>query len=175
MNNIFVAVVAAFIGFIVTAPAFAQMAVALAQTDVPGVDFTPIVSNVWVFFLAVLTAVGSMLIRAGIAFLKSKTKLGDSQFEVLLAERADDILHKSIANANMWMKEQIADPDSPIKDVKINSMWMRMAANYANRSMPDIITYFGWTPEDISDRIKTRLDQYVAVPAADTSIVKING
>ncbi len=158
MKNIVVAALAACIGFTVTAPAFAHMAVVLAQTELPGVDFTPIVTNIWVFFLAVLTAGGSLLIRAGIGFLKSKTKLGDSQFESLLAERADDILHKAIANANMWMKEQIADPDSPIKDVKINNMWMRVAANYANRSMPDIISYFGWTPaKNIRDSSLRRL------------------
>lgn len=175
-NPISVAIFAAMIAFAVTAPVFSHIAYAMAQpaVETPGVDFTPIISNLWVFFVAVLTAVGSLLIRAAIGFLKSKTRLEDNQFEALLASRADDILHKAIGNANVWMKEQIADPDSPIKDVKINSMWMRMAANYANRSMPDIISYFGWTAEDVTDKIKTRLDQYVSIPDVDSAVVKVS-
>lgn len=177
-----VALCSLIVSFCIAAPAFAQAArslaadhtgVVLAQTQT-GVDFTPIVSNAWTFIVAVLTIAAGFISRALIGWLSSKTKLSDNQFEALLAQRADDILHKAIANANMYVKEQLADPNSAVKNVRIDNMWMRMAAQYANRSMPDIIKYFGWTAEDVADKIKTRLDSYVSVPQENSGIVEIS-
>ncbi len=179
---IFVALVAMFLSFVIAAPVFAEVArslatdqthaVVLAQTQT-GVDFTPIVSNLWAFVVAVLTIIAGLVSRALIGWISSKTKLSDNEFEALLASRADDILHKAIANANMYVKEQIASKNSPIKNVQIDNVWMKMAAEYANRSMPDIIKYFGWTPEDVADKIRTRLDGYVSAPQPDSGTVEI--
>lgn len=169
---IYVALMVCVVTFLAVAPAFAQGAAMLAQSS-PGVDFTPIVSNLWGFAVAILTLLAGLLTRVVIGWVSSKTKLTDNQFEALLASRADDILHKAIQNADMWMKEQIADPNSPIKNVQVNNMWMRIAAQYANRSMPDIIRHFGWTPEDVVDKIKTRLSNYVSMPQADANVISI--
>lgn len=152
------AAIAAIVGFAVTAPAFAQTAANL-QTGSGGVDLSPLLTSAISLLALVLSGVGGFAIK----FLISKAKLNDNQFEHLLAKRLDEILTLAIGNAEMYMKEQVNDPSSPIKNVQFNNLFMKIAVQYAMDSMPGIIQQFGLTPERIADMIKSRLNAYVTV------------
>lgn len=165
-----VAALAALIGLMVCGPVFAQSGVALAQN---GVDLSPLANNVIAVAVAVLTVAAGVVSKFAVSFLASKTKMSDTAFEKMMADRVGDILLRAIDYAEMWAKTQVADPNSSIRDVRVDNLFVRVAVDYAQRSMPDLIKYFGLTRERIEDMIKARLNTYVATPPADSGKVSV--
>jgi len=143
-------------------------AMAQAAPGSTGVDFTPLAEQVIAVAVAVLTVVAGFVARGAVGWLASKTKLQDNQFEALLSSRVHDILQKSIDYAESWAKAQVADPNSPIKNVEINNFFVEQAVRYAQRSMPDLIAHFGLTHDRITDMIKSRLNPVTNTPAVDS-------
>lgn len=141
---------------------------ALAQASSTGVDFTPLAEQVIAVAVAVLTIAAGFVSRGVVGWLASKTKLQDSQFEALLANRVHDILQKSVDYAESWAKAQVADPNSPIKNVEINNFFVEQAVKYAMRSMPDLISYFNLTEDRIGDMIRSRLNSVTNTPVVDS-------
>lgn len=141
---------------------------AYAQAAATGVDFTPLAEQVIAIAVAVLTVAAGFVSRGVIGWLASKTKLQDNQFEALLSSRVHDILQKSIDYAESWAKAQVADPNSPIKNVEINNFFVEQAVKYAMRSMPDLIKHFSLTEDRISDMIRSRLNPVTNTPVVDS-------
>lgn len=176
---LWIAAIAFAVGFALFAPIFNTLAVqaatapdfspALAQT----VDFSPIANNVIAVAVAVLTVAAGVVSKFAVGFLASKTKLSDSAFEKMMADRVNDILLRAIDHSEMWMKEQVANPNSQIRSVRVDNFFLRTAVEYAQRSMPDLITYFGLTEKRIEDMIKARLNAYVETPPVNDVNVPI--
>jgi len=141
--------------------------VQLAQT----VDFSPLANNAITAAITVLTIAAGVVSKFAVSFLASKTRLTDSTFEKLMADRVNDILMRAIDHADMWMKAQVADPQSSIREVRIDNMFIRIAVEYALRSMPDLIKYFGLTQQRIEDMIKARLNSFTDTPTVNSGIV----
>lgn len=148
-------------------PAWAQVAAAPG-----GVDFGPVLTNLITAGAGILVVAAGILSKFAVSWLSSKTRLSDSQFEAGLAARLNDILLKAIDYAEAYMKAQVADPTSQIHSVRFDNMFVGIAVDYAMRSMPDIIKYFGLTPERIGDMIRSRLNAYMATPLANSGAVK---
>lgn len=148
------------------APALAQNLDASPPVNV--VDFSPLANQIIAVAVAVLTVLAGVVSRYGVAWFAAKTKMQDAQMEALLAERVSDILGRSIDYAEMWMKKEVADPDSQIKQVRIDNFFVKEAAKYAMRSMPDLIKYFNLTQERIEELIKSRLNGITVTPVADS-------
>lgn len=88
----------------------------------------------------------------------------------------NDILLRAIDHAEMWAKSQVADPNSAIRDVRVDNMFLRVGVEYAMRSAPSIIQHFGLTPDRIEAMLKARLNAYVVPPVADSGkIVSVSG
>lgn len=160
---------AAFIGFMLAAPAFAQTAKAAATGE--GVDLSGFALQAISVAVVILTGAAGVVSKFAISFLASKTKMNDSAFEALLASRVDDILNKAIGYAELWAKQQVADPNSDIRHVKIDNLFVRMAVEYAQGSMPDMIAHFGLTRERIENMIRARLNSFVPPPVVNSGTV----
>lgn len=165
-----VAALAACVSFLICGPVFAQTAVTIAKE---GVDLSPLANNIIAAAVAVLTVAAGVVSKFAVGFLASKTKLTDTAFEKLMADRVNDILLRAIDHGQMKMKELVADPDSPIRDVRVNNMFMRFAVEYAQQSMPDLIAYFKLTPDRIADMVKARLNSFVQPPEPDADKVSV--
>lgn len=137
--------------------AFLAMAVpAHAQVDV-----RPVINDVIDVVALVLMAGGGVLIACVIGWLKSKTKMQDNEFEALLANRLNDILHRAIEHAVVVAKNEVAKPGSGLEAVKFDNWFLNVAANLAMKQMPDIIDYFQLSKESIEEMIVSRLGSYV--------------
>jgi hypothetical protein len=148
--------------------------VAWAQVPAPGstgVDFTPFAEQVIAVAVAVLTIMAGIVSKFAISKMASATKMQDSQFEALLADRVNDILLKSIDFAESWSKAQVADANSPLKNVEINNFFVEQAVKYAMRSMPDLIAYFKLTPDRLENMVRSRLNGVMGTPKADSGHV----
>lgn len=143
-GTLFFAVVVAM-----TAPAHAQ------------VDVRPVINDVIDVVALVLMAGGGVLITFVLSWLKSKTKLQDNEFEALLANRLNDILHRSIEHAVIVAKNEVAKPGSGLEAVKFDNWFLNVAASLAMKQMPDIIEYFQISKEGIEEMIISRLGGYV--------------
>lgn len=166
-DRLWIAFCAAVVGFALTSPVFIQ--VAYAQSG--AVDLSPTANSLIGVAVAVLTVAAGVVSKFVVSFLASKTKLTDSAFEKLMAERVNDILLRSIDHAEMWARQQVADPNSSIREVRVDNVFLRVAVEYAQKSMPDLIQYFKLTPDRIADMIKARLNAFVSPPVANTGIV----
>lgn len=160
---------AGLVGFALAAPALAETARVAATGD--GVDLSGFAMQAISVAAVVLTAAAGVVSKFAVSFLASKTRMNDSAFEALLASRADDILNKAIGYAELWAKQQVADPNSDIRSVKIDNLFVRMAVEYAQGSMPDIIAHFGLTKERIENMIRARLNAFVLSPAVNSGSV----
>lgn len=137
------------------------------------VDFTPLASNVLNAVVVVLTVLAGVVSKFAVSWLASKTKMNDTEFEALAAARVHDILLKSIDYAEMYAKRELADPTSGLKNVKIDNFFVRMAAEYAQKSMPDLISLFKLTPERIEEMIRSRLNSVTRTPSPDSGAVEM--
>lgn len=154
-------------------PAFPALAQNIDKVPPSGtVDFTPLAEQAVAVAVTVLTVIAAVISRYGVAWFASKTKMQDAQMEALLAERVNDILQRSIDYAEMWMKKEVSDPDSQIKQVKIDNFFVRTASEYALRSMPDLVKYFNLTQDRVEELIKSRLNGITVTPIADSREVK---
>jgi hypothetical protein len=137
------------------------------------IDFTPWAMQGIDILAVVLTVGAGIVAKFAVSFLASKTKLSDTQFEALAADRVNDILVKSIDAGEAWMKAQVADPNSPIKRVEVNNFLLEQIVRIAQTSMPDLIKFFGLTEDRLRTMILSRLNGYMAVPAADSGKVAL--
>jgi len=152
------------------APVLAQSIDAVPPTG--GVDFTPLAEQAIAVAVTVLTVIAAVVSRYGVSWFASKTKMQDAQMEALLAERVNDILQRSIDYAEMWMKNEVANPNSQIKHVQIDNFFVKTAAEYALNSMPDMVKFFDLTQQRIEDLIRSRLNGITITPVADSSQLK---
>jgi hypothetical protein len=134
----------------------ASFSPAFAQTDM-----TPAVLQAIDIAALALTAGGGVLIAFVIRWLASKTKLSDNEFEALLANRLNDILHRAIEHAVVVAKNEVSKPGSGLTAVKFDNFFMSVAVSLAMKSMPDIIRHFSLTKERIEEMIISRLDGYL--------------
>lgn len=146
-----------FLAFLATMLATASPA--FAQTDV-----TPIALQLIDVVALVATVGGGILITFVLRWLSSKTRLADNEFEALLANRLNDILHRAIDHAVMVAKNEVNKPGSGLKAVKIDNFFMNIAVGIAMKSMPDIISYFNLTKERIEEMIISRLGGLGEIP-----------
>ncbi len=163
-------VFAFLLALIIPFPAFAQIITAVQA----GVDLTPVANNAITIIFSILTVVAGVVSKFAIGFLASKTKMSDTAFEALLADRMNDILQRSIDYAEAWSKQQVADPNSPLKNIQVNNFFVETALRYVLGSAPDIISYFGLTEDRIKQMILSRLNGYMAVPVADSGTGNIS-
>jgi hypothetical protein len=152
------------------APAIAQSIDAVPPSG--GVDFTPLAEQAIAVAITVLTVIAGVVSKFGVSWFASKTRMQDAQLEALLAERVNDILQRSIDYAEMWMKNEVANPNSQIKNVQIDNFYVRTAADYAIPAMPDLIKFFGLTRERIENLIRSRLNGITVTPIVDSGQVK---
>ena len=132
------------------------------------VDFSPLANNAITLIAGVLTVAVGVLTKFGVSFLASKTKMSDSAFEALLADRVSDILQRAIDYGEAWAKQEVANPNSPIKRVEFNNFIVEQMVSYAMRSMPDLIGHFKLTPDRIRELILSRLNGYMGIPEPDS-------
>ena len=138
------------------------------------VDFTPLANNAITFIATVLTIAVGILTKFGVSFLASKTKIHDTAFESMMADRVNDILLKAIDYGEAWAKAEVANPNSPIKKVEFNNFIVEQMVKYAMTSMPDLIKFFNLTEERIRAMIMSRLNGYMVAPKADGSTVQLS-
>jgi hypothetical protein len=135
---------------------------AFAQTDV-----TPVVMQ-FIDVIAITLMGGSgVLVAFVIRWIASKTRLADNEFEALLANRLNDILHRAIEYAVVVAKNEVNKPGSGLTAVKFDNFFMNIAVNLAMKSMPDIIKQFNLTKERIEEMIISRLDGYLGEVSAE--------
>lgn len=146
---------------------------AAAPAQLAAIDFTPWALQGIDVLALVLTVCAGFVTKFAISWFASKTKMSDSQFEAIAADRVNDILHKAIDAGEAWMKAQVADPNSPIKRVEVNNFLLAQIIAIAQSSMPDLIKFFGLTEDRLRAMILSRLNGYMAVPAADAGSVKL--
>jgi hypothetical protein len=152
------------------APAMAQNIDVVPPSG--GVDFTPLAEQAIAVAITVLTVIAGVVSKFGVSWFASKTRMQDAQMEALLAERGNDLLQRSLDYAEMWMKNEVANPNSQIKHVQIDNFCVRTAADYAIASMPDLIKFFGLTRERIENLIRSRLNGITVTPIIDSGQVK---
>lgn len=133
-----------------------------------GVDFAPELLQILDYAGSLLAVALSALVAFLIRFVLGRIGLDNSQLEHNLATRADEILHLAIQNGIMWMKVQVADPNSPVRNVELNNMLLEYIVSQAKRSMPDIIKRFKWTDAMVRQVVMSRLDRYFQTPDPDT-------
>lgn len=151
------------VGFFASWPAFAAVGSG-------AVDFTGFAVSVIDVAALGLTAAAGILTRFAISWFSSKTKFNDAQMEALLAARVNDILTHSINYAEAWAKAQVSDPNSPLREVRIDNFFIRVAVDYALASMPDLIKTFGLTTTRLDQMIRSRLNVYIAPPVPDQKL-----
>lgn len=166
MKNDLFARVAMFIGGMLVGCYFSLgIAGAVAQTvNAQTVDFSPFALQAIDICVMVLTVIAGIVSKFAVSWLAAKTRLNDTEFEKVSADRVNDILLRAIDYAEMQAKTAVADPDSGITKVKIDNFFMRMAIGYAQGAMPDLIAQFGLTRDKLEERIRARLNAVVNVP-----------
>jgi hypothetical protein len=143
-------------GIFLIAAIFVMTVPAQAQADV-----RPVINDVIDVVALALMAGGGVLIAFVMAWIKSRTKMQDNEFEALLASRLNDILHRSIEHAVVVAKNEVAKPGSGLEAVKFDNWFLNIAAGLAMKQMPDIIEYFQLSKEGIEEMIISRLGGYV--------------
>jgi hypothetical protein len=140
---------------VMASPAFAQT------------DLRPVANQLIDWLSVVLLTGGGVVIAFALRWLASKTKMQDNEFEALLAARLNDILHRAIEHAIVAAKNEVNKPGSGLEAVKFDNLLVGIAVNYALKSMPDIIEYFGLTSERIKEMIMARLGGFLDQVPAD--------
>lgn len=123
-------------------------------------DLTPLISPLLQVLAVVASGAATALLGYGIGWVKKKTKLEDAQFEGVLADRANDIVHRGIQYAITALENEVKKPGSGITSVKVDNLFMRIALDYVVKSMPGIISQFNLTPDRIRDMIMSRIGDY---------------
>lgn len=124
-------------------------------------DLSPLaVQAIDIVQLAAVT-LGGVLVTFAVRWLSAATGVNNAQLEALLVSQANTILHRAIGFAHAAALAKINDPNNPMKHVEFDNVFIQMAANYAMRSMPDIIRKLGLTEERIRQLIIARLPDYI--------------
>lgn len=138
---------------------------ALAQTDV-----TPVVNQLIDWLAVGLMAGSAVVVTALVRWLAAKTRMQDNEFEALLANRLNDILHRAIEHAVVVAKNEVNKPGSGLKEVKLDNFFLNVAMNFAISRMPDIIDYFNLDADSIRDMILARMESFIWDVPADGAI-----
>ena len=139
------------------------------------VDLVPLWDVVLNTSVAVITTVAVASARYFIKWLSTKTDLINKQAESVLAERIDYALHAGIGYAEAWVKSKIADPESPIRSIQIDNIFVEMAAKYVINSVPDSLRSLNITPDRVKEMVLSRLNRVMALPEVDSGEVKKEG
>jgi 2-phospho-L-lactate guanylyltransferase (CobY/MobA/RfbA family) len=151
-------------------PVFALIALtspALAQSDL-----TPIANQLIDWLSIALMAGGSFVIVSLVRWLAAKTRMQDNEFEALLANRLNDILHRAIEHAVVVAKNEVAKPGSGLKEVKLDNFFLNVALNFAISRMPEIIDYFKLDEESIRQMILARMESFLNVAPAEGALTE---
>lgn len=165
--------VAAFLAGVL-AGCYLSLAIGSAVAGVPlqgTVDLSPFALQAIDVCVMVLTVLAGVVSKFAISWLAAKTRLSDTEFEKVSADRVNDILLRAIDYAEIQAKAAVADPDSGITKVKIDNFFLRMAIGYAEGAMPDLIKQFGLTRERIEGMIRSRLNSVVLVPPVNSGAI----
>lgn len=137
-----------------------------------GVDFTPFLQQVIGIVAIVLTAAAGIVTKFLTSWLAAKTKMTDNQFEALFADRLNDIIHRAIDAGEVWAKQQVADKNSPFKNVQFNNFLVEYIMKTVMGNAPDILSYFNITEDRLKTMIVSRLNSYLKTPVADAGEVE---
>lgn len=157
--------------FAVAFPLFVGMAHAQSIDNIlpdRTVDFTPLVDQVATFAILALTALAAVLSKFVARYVASLTGVKNAEMEALFAAQVHGILLKSIDYAEQWYKEQVANPGTQFKEVRIDNFFLAEAVKYAMRSMPELVSYFGLTEDRIRTMILSRLNALTITGPADS-------
>jgi hypothetical protein len=111
---------------------------------------------------AVALGAASAMLSYGIGWVKKRTQLEDAEFEKVLADRANDIVHRGIAYAISALENEVKKQGSGITAVKVDNIFLRIAMDYIRSAMPDIIKKFNLTPDRVRDMILARIGDYAS-------------
>lgn len=123
-------------------------------------DLSILVSPVLQVLGTVALGAASALLTFGIGWVKKKTQLADAEFEGVLANRANDIVHRAIQYAITVLENEAKKPGSGISSVKVDNIFIRIALDYISQAMPGIIQKFALTPQKIENMILARINDY---------------
>jgi hypothetical protein len=142
------------------------------------IDFTPLaVQGLDILQMAALV-LGGILTKFAVSWLSTATGLKNAEMERVLADQANAILNRAISMAYAAALAKVNDPNSPIKKVEFDNVFINMAVNYALTSMPGIIAKFGLTEQRIRDMIIARLPDWMhgeaTLTASDVVIAEAN-
>lgn len=150
--------------FLAAALILVSTGVAFAQ-----VDFTPVANDAleWVNGVALLVA--SIVSGFVVRWLSTVTGVKNAELEAILARQMNDILNRAIGLAYATAKAKVNDPNSPLREVEFDNIFINMAANYAVKSAPDIIKKFGITRDRLEEMIIARLPDWMTTEQLKSS------
>lgn len=123
-------------------------------------DLTPLITPILEVMAVALGGLAGALLTFGIGFIKAKTNLNDAEFEKVLADRANDIVHRGIQYAINALENEVKKPGSGISSVKVDNIFLSIALNFIVAHMPDIIRKFNLTPDKIQNMVLARIGDY---------------
>ncbi len=148
-----------------------MMFIAMSSVAFAGTDVTPFLDATVTALAAALTVATGVITKFVASWLFGKKKAEESE---RLQEVINMAIQRGISFAEMKIKAQIADPDSPLKNVTFNSYFIDLVFGYVVSSSKDAFAFFGVDPEStqgkqkIEDMIWSRLNDIVPVPEADS-------
>lgn len=159
-------------GMMIASPAFAQGVVSA------GVDFAPTLNSVIGTLAVIATAGGGVVIKFLVAYLAGKANLQNTELSALAEEKLNRALNLAIEYAELWMKSQIADPKSQIRNVQFDNFFLEQAVKYAISSIPGwILDHFKLRVNGvidtarIADMIRARLNKFIPVPVLNSDVI----
>ena len=156
-------IAAASAAFFYASPALAQ-AVLPPPADSSGLDFGPILVSLIGLAAMVITVGGGVLVRFGVSFLSSKTGLSNAMLENLFADRIMTAVNAGIDYAEAKLKAEVGDPNSQIRNVKVDNYFLKLAAEYAMSRYPDAIAYFKLDKATIEQITLRQLNSIIGTP-----------
>jgi hypothetical protein len=133
-------------------------------------DLSFIVGPLLQIVATVAVGAAGAVLTLGIGWVKKKTQLADAEFEKVLADRANDIIHRGITYAINTLENEVKKPGSGITSVKVDNIFLRLALDFISSSMPGIIEKFKLTPDRIQSMILARIGDYAGVVQVDGAV-----
>lgn len=131
-------------------------------------DLTPIANELISLAAVAIAAAAGFITRYVIRYLSAKVHLTNSQFETEASEKLSMAINYGINYAMAFLKTKIADPESPIRNITFDNVFIDMAAKYVLSSVPDILEHFGITEDRLTDMVLSRLNKTLPIPEVDS-------
>lgn len=124
------------------------------------VNLTPLYDAGGGILYTILTGLAAWVAQATVAWLSASTKVDKAQLNATLGVALNDGLHRGIDLAFAAARRDMEQKGLPRK-IRIDNMFVAIAANYVIPRFQETLINFGWGPDDVKRAIIARAAPYL--------------